>query len=328
MNHIARTLAAVSVSLALAATAAAQPQRHWLDMRFGRQKTRVSFNSRGYWDREVKEQDTEMGLQRHEVRIAAPIFQDETQELSAGVAYTGWNVDTAAVLPDTGESFPSCLHDVRISMDYRRKLDNDWVWGAGVTVGSPSDRPFASNEEISVTARSFLRIPHGDRNAWLIMLAFSNVRDFAPYVPLPGVGYHWRPNDRTSILAGFPFSMVRWEPVEKLLVEASWLMLRNVRAKVSYELLDGVRVYGLFEWDSERFFRHDRGDEDDRLQYYEKRAGGGVEIELHENITLDLSGGYAFDRFFFEADEYDDRDENRLELQDGAFAGVQVNFRF
>ncbi len=314
--------------LGLAAAATAQDARSWLNPRLGHRKAELTYSFRSHCDRDVEYQNRGLGMDQYRLDVNAPVYQDERQEWVLSAGYGGWDIDTDAVLPDTGDGFPTCLHDVRVGASYRTKLDNDWIWGAGAYVGSPSDDPFHSGDEVSVSARGFVRIPHGERNAFLVFLAFSNVRDFAQYIPLPGAAYHWRPTDRLSILAGAPVSSVQWRPTDKLTITGRYMLLRNIHARIGYEVVDNCEIYGLFEWDNDEFFRYDRPDDDDRLHHYEKRLGGGVKINLTDDLTLDLSAGWAFDRMWFEGEDFDERGQNRLDLDDGLYVGAVVSFRF
>ena len=116
--------------------------------------------------------------------------------------------------------------------------------------------------------------------------------------------------------------------MDKLTVSSAYLLPRTVHAKISYELVEGLSLYGGFDWQNQRWFRADRADDDDRLFYYEKKAAVGLRWEPVKNWTVDLQGGYGFDRFFFEGEEYDDRGDNRISLSDGFFIGVQTGMRF
>ena len=87
-------------------------------------------------------------------------------------------------------------------------------------------------------------------------------------------------------------------------------------------------VFGEFNWRNERYFRADRTDDDDRLFYYEKNVNGGVRVNFLKHLSLELSGGWAFDRFYFEGEDYDDRDDNRIDVENGPFAKAMVSVRF
>ena len=53
-----------------------------------------------------------------------------------------------------------------------------------------------------------------------------------------------------------------------------------------------------------------------------------MKINLTEDLTLDLSAGWAFDRMWFEGEDFDERGQNRLDLDDGLYVGAVVSFRF
>ena len=172
-----------------------------------------------------------------------------------------------------------------------------------------------------------MRVPAGEKNAWLFLLNYSNNRELLPNVPIPGIAYHYRPDERLNVLAGVPMTKIWWEPLERLTIDASYFVPRNVRAQVSYALLESLRLHAGFDWTSQRFFRHDRQDNDNRLSYYEKRLALGARWDIRENVWLDLAGGWAFDRFWFEGEDYGDRGDNRLDLSDGPFVRLQLGLR-
>lgn len=62
--------------------------------------------------------------------------------------------------------------------------------------------------------------------------------------------------------------------------------------------MDGLALYGGFDWQNQRWFRAGRTDDDDRLFYYEKKVGVGLQWEIINNCSLDVQSGYGFDRFF------------------------------
>jgi hypothetical protein len=45
-------------------------------------------------------------------------------------------------------------------------------------------------------------------------------------------------------------------------------------------------------------------------------------------LSLDLSGGYALDRFFFAGRRYLDRNQDRVNVGGGAFVSAQLGYRF
>jgi len=301
----------------------------WLRATLGELETRVEYDVFGACERDVEDQDTDLALVRHHFRVFAPLWQDETQEVAARATVGAWDLDTDARLEIPSPHLPDHLWDLRFGGSWRRKLANDWILGADVEIGSPSDKPFETCEEVSVNAMANLRIPAGERDAWLFFVQYSNNRSFAQHVPLPGIAYQWVPDPRRfRAVIGVPFANLHAEPLDRLTIDLRYLLLRRVHARVGYRLLDPLTVYAAFDWDNHRFFRAGRDDNDDRLFYYEKRLTAGVRWDIVDGLYVDVFGGYAFDRFFFEGEDYGDRGDSRISIADGAFAGIKVGYRF
>jgi hypothetical protein len=45
-------------------------------------------------------------------------------------------------------------------------------------------------------------------------------------------------------------------------------------------------------------------------------------------VGFEVSGGYAFDRFYFEAEKYSDRNNNRIDIHSGPFVIGKISVRF
>jgi len=300
----------------------------WFGPKIGGLKSSVSYKATAYGTSDVSDQRRDFSLTEHSGTVFSPLRQDERSEWSAAASVRAQDVKTDAILPTTGETFPGTLWNIRAGTLYRRKLDNGWIGGGSVSVGSASDKPFASGKETEVQATVFTRIPDGDRNAWLLLLTYSNNREFMNNIPFPSAGYWFEPNDRYRLVVGIPFAMLEVKPADGLTLEFFYLPVRTVHAGVSYRIAGPVRIYTAFDWRHESWFRRDRTDDDHRLFYYEKRGTAGIQWDLFRGMTLDLSGGYSFDRFYFEGKDYGDRARNRLDVNDGPFASVMFAYRF
>jgi hypothetical protein len=194
-------------------------------------------------------------------------------------------------------------------------------------VGSASDEPFASLDEVTVRGTAFLRVPQGERNAWLFTLNYSNYSEELAGLPIPGINYVYSPSDRFTLVIGFPINMMEWRPIEKLTVQLIYLPVRTARARLTYQLFRPLRVYAGFDWDHDWYLRADRDVKSHRLFYYEKRLTGGLRFDLR-HVGFELSGGYAFDRFYFEGERYKNRNENRIDVHDGPFVVGRIMLRF
>jgi hypothetical protein len=324
--RLAHFVAAMAL-IAGPATAWAQGEiQAWLDPMLGKQMARGEYRLLYYPDRPVDGQEVDFGLTEHRLVLSAPVFQDSEQEwtLSGRAAYQ--DIRTRAILPDTGERFPSELWDVRLDVGHRRRFENGWTAGILVSVGSASDRPFAGIDEMFWRTLALLRVPHGERHAWLFSLAYASDQEYLGGIPVPGIAFQYAPSDRLQAVIGLPFTSVRVRPLDALTLEATYVPVRRVRARATYQALPPLRVYLGFDWGHDSYFRADRRDDDDQLFYYEKRITLGARFDLR-HVGIEVSGGYAFDRFYFEGEKYSHRDRNRLDVDAGAFVSVRLSVR-
>ncbi len=300
--------------------------------KMGDQQTSADYRVDHYFEVDTDRRDDDLSLTRHDLNVRVPISQDEQQEWTFGVGFEALDFNTDVTFPDTSlpwrrDAFPDELYDVRFDVTYRRRLDNDWIIGGQFAISSPSDRPFASIHEMAVMFNGSLRIPHGESDAWLFFLNYSSNREFLPHVPIPGLGYQLD-REKLRALIGVPVSTVHYEPLEWLHLDARYFVPRTIDAEISVLPAHDLRFYAGYHWSNHRYLRHDRHDHDDRLFYYEQNVEGGVEWKITESISLDVHGGYALNRFFFEGEKYSDRDENRINIDDGPFLGARLAIRF
>ena len=298
--------------------------REFMSPRFGTIRGWLRYSINHDFNQGISDQPSGFTLNDH--RLHVPGFQSlgPDHELAIYADMRFLDFRTNAMLPSTGERFPEYLANPELSLVYKERISGDKIWGASLTVGSPSDRPFASIHELALDATAFLRLPAGQHDAWLLFINYSNAREGLQHVPMPGIAYVHEPSEDLSLLIGIPFTDLKYKPAPRWTLWASYIIPRGVHAKASYEFSDDLTIYGGFDWDSDVWFRHDRMDNDDRLFYYQKKLSGGVRWDITEDLYLDFSAGYNFDRFFFEGEDYDDRSFNRINVGDGPFLALQV----
>jgi len=275
------------------------------------------------------EEDTDQAgsdLEWYEARVdfAFPIRRGRTTDVAGYVnlGYTDFN-NHGLIIPMTGGAkFPGELYDIELGVFFTKKLDGGRTLGGRVAVGSPSDDPFNSWDEISLKADLFYQMPWRTNMSWIFFLSYANTREYD--FPLPGAALLWKPSDQLTVIAGIPVVAATWKPSPRWEFNGVYIMPRTVNLEAAYNLTDSTKIYGAFDWDSRDYFREGRADDDDRLQYYEKRLSLGVRCKPMGNVFIDLGGGYAFDRFWFEDDDYDDRGDTRIDIDDGLFVMLQV----
>lgn len=326
MRVVRAALLGSALSLTFPALAAGQLEQ-WINPTLGEQKPEADYRAQFYPDQPVRGQPTDIGWLEHRLTFSTPLWQDASNELSI-LGYARFqDLDHHAVLPDIGEPLPDELWNVRFGPAYRHRFDNRWVGGALLQVGSASDKPFDSRDELTVLATTFLRIPHRERNAWLVSLNYTNFGEYLGHAPFPGLAYIYSPSEQFTAVIGIPFSSIQARPFERLTINIHYVPVRTVVARLIYEIFRPLRFLAGFTWDNDAYFRAGRSDKDERLRYYEKRVTAGFRFDLR-HVGLELTGGYAFDRFFFEGEQYSDRHGNRIDADDGPFAVAKLDFRF
>jgi hypothetical protein len=291
----------------------------------GHAPIRADFRTTWFPDEPVKGQGTDLGFVRTDLSLMAPFWQDSCNEWAGTVHVRGEFFNTDAILPLTGQPFPGELWNIRLGTSYRYLFDNGWISGVSASVGSASDEPFHSIHEMTAGLNAFLRIPQGEHNAWLFTLAYSPNSEL-PF-PIPGVAYVWQPSDHFRMNVGLPFQLM-YRPIDDLTLDLSYMLVRTVHARATYRLMPRLRVYVAYDWENESYFLADRENNNDRFFYYDMRLTSGVQWALSKRASLDLAAGYTFDRFYFEGQNYSNRNLNRLDIGDGPFGSVQFLIRW
>lgn len=266
-----------------------------------------------------------LSLLRQDAATGFPLWIDGPNVVIGSLGVRNTQFDTDAVLPDSGRDFPDQLWDVRVGATYVRTLGDGWVAGAGVSVGSPSDRPFESTREVAPTATAFLRVPAWERDAWQFSLTYIPV-SFVRF-PLPGVAYEWNPSEELQVAVGLPFS-VRWRPTDDLRFDLAYLPPQSVRAQWVWDVCPELSLFAGFEWVSDSYLLADRIDDREFLYSQEKRLPVGARLELGDHCVLDLGGGLAFDRIYFTARGPGERDRDRVEARPCGFVTARFAVRF
>lgn len=275
----------------------------------------------------VSGQPTNLGVVRQDLSLFAPIYHDGQDTAALGLGIHGSIFSTDAILPTSGMQFPSSVWDIQSGVAYSHQWDNGWTTGAVVSAGSASDKPFAQSNVLVASVAMYMAFPDADRNAWLVGFSYSPTSD-SPY-PLPIIAYYWHPSDEVEATIGLP-TYVKWHFDPQFTLEAYWIPLRTVSARLTWQTPDfpGWRFYGAFDWANESYFLADRPDNSDRFYCYEKRLTGGVQFDLPYKLRLDMSVGYAFDRFYFQGKQYSDRNTDRVNVGSGIFGAIQLRLQF
>jgi hypothetical protein len=302
--------------------------RMWMNPEMGKQIPRSDYRFTYYPDQKVEDQEAHFGMSEHQLSLFVPLFQDTANEWGLSARASFQDIDTRARFPDTGGRFPSELWDLSATLSYRHKFENGWVGGVALTGGSASNEPFASWDEVYYRGLLMLLVPQGERNSWIFTLIYASDQEiFGQTWPVPGIAYAWVPSDQFRAVIGFPFTMIQYKPLESVTLDAEYYPFWTVRARATWQVFQPLRAYVGYQWDADNWYRAGRGDPADKIFYREMRLYAGARFDLR-NVGFEVTGGWAFNRFYFEGESYSDRRENRIDVGDGPFIVGKVSVRF
>ncbi len=294
----------------------------------GRLPVVAGYRAADYFNAPVNNQDAHLGFVQQKLSFLTPLWQCPTDEISATVNVGVESFNTNAILPDSRDHFPFELWNIALGGTYRHLCDNGWITGGGATVGSNSDRPFENLNVMAFTANGFLRVPSGATNAWIYSVFISSNSQILPFVPIPSVAYFYAPSRQFQALIGFPFADVNWAPTPDWSLFVSYALLTNFRARVNYRLDRMVRLFAAVDLVNQNYYLADRPDPNDRFMSYYNRVYGGVQFILGKQAFFDLSGGYAFDRKYFESTGGLKVASDLVTVGPGAFVAGTFQFRY
>ena len=278
--------------------------------------------------RPVEGQAASILLQSAQLGVSVPVWQTPADAFFANVSIKTVSFGTNALLPDDRKPLPNQFWDVQFGGTYIRQLENNWSVGLSLGFGSASDRPYESRRDDTLSALAFLRIPHGDSDAWLFYLVSQTLGQVGHNIPIPGLAYEFNRESFQGIL-GFPFVSLTYRPFERVEWSFFFAPLTDVRATASYSFTDHFKWTAGFVWDNQSWFRSDRRRfQDNLLFYYEKRLESSLVYVVNQQVNVSLSGGYAFDRLFVENRGFGLHGRNRIAIGSGPTSSIQVNLTF
>jgi hypothetical protein len=303
---------------------------HWMDIGRLNENSPVlaRWQTRSYFNEPAGRGNEDMGFTQHRLHVRGAIGAiDEPWHTQGWLDIDAMHMHSRPTLPDTGEGFPKKLWDIQAGGSAI------WPYPPGhytLAIGSASDQPFASLDEMTFDFTWAFGELGDEREVqsgpvglvWFVN--WQNNRDYCNWLLVPGFQLVGKMNPTLKFAVGFPVFSLTWTPTERLTLAGTFEYPRTVFTRATYDLADGVSVYGGFEWDNQRWYRHDREHERWRLWYDEKRFASGLDWQINDHIKLEVESGYAFDRMWFEGEEYRNREHNRLNVDDGLFAGLSL----
>lgn len=284
------------------------------------------YDATWYPTQSVVGQAAELGFVRQGLSLGAPLWRGDRDMVMASLGVRNTLFTTDAVLPDSGRPFPHELWNVTFGLNYLHQFDNGWTSGLMTGLGSASDQPFHSLDEMTANLGGFLRVPsRNGRDSWQFMLMYmvGGPVNF----PLPMVSYAWNPSDQLRINLGLPFSVV-WQPTDDWLLNLSYMPLNNVNARLTYRFTPELQAFGGYEFLNESYFLTDRVDDQDRYFVMEQRLITGWRWTPLPQWSVEAVTGYSFGRYYGEGDSQWGSLTDRVDVDAGPFVGLNLRLQF
>lgn len=215
-------------------------------------------------------------------------------------------------------------YNIQFGGNFTYSLADNRFWTLSYSYGSASDKPFNKSRD-AVDTVNFV---HKLNERWFFVANYSNNRSFLNGVPLPGVFYVKEMTREKILILGFPFIMWKTPVGQKFSFTFVGLMPWNYRARFHYQVAPFFRPYIGVEQVPHIYFRSDREKRYDRVFWFERRLGLGVEGGITRQIRFDLSGGFSFDRQLYEARNLNNKKKSLNNIENGVYTAVTLKASF
>lgn len=253
--------------------------------------------------------------------LSGPVIRDESESWTASLAG-----NQLAITPTQGEL--SRLYDLKVGMGYTKALDDKRLWSASLRFGSASDRLFANPSVNTLGATWFYSYPKDETGRWLFLVDYSNNRPILNNIPLPGFAYFYTPSKTFKMVIGAPFASLNWEFHDRWGLEGFTLVPWVLKGNVFYKINDYAKIYSGIDFSQITYFLADRTNDKERLFFDEKKMFIGAKMPFSRSVLADLEFGHAFDRAFFQSEEYEIDPENPTSIANAFYAKVTLRLYF
>jgi hypothetical protein len=274
---------------------------------------------------QVSGQAAHLGFVEQDLSLSCPIYGDDKNFLAVHAGVRSQTFQTDAFLPNTTEPFPDQFWSVNLGLMGFHRFDNGWTGGGMITGGSASNRPFADVNQLNASVAAFLRIPSGEHNAWNFSLFYSPLGQIP--IPIPGVSFYWQPSDHFAANIGLPFQ-IRYLPTDDIGLDFSYMLLTTVHARATFNIRRPIRFYVGYDWLNQGYRLDTDTNSTNRFFYYEQRVATGVQYRYSRHVFVELSTGYAFDRFYSEGSIFGQSSQDRLGIAPSPYLAGSAQIRW
>lgn len=283
----------------------------------GAQKTRAIFTDSIQPETPIGNGDDKTTLHRGALAIAVPFAKTEKNSWMASTNF-GW-IDFT---PDS-KQVPN-LYQFDVGLTYTEVMEDRKMWAGSFSVGSASDILFKNPSVTTFSGNYFYVNPKSESETWMFLVNYSNNRPFLNNIPLPGFAYIYTPSKTFRGTFGAPFAQLSWEFADRWTYNFFTLVPWVLKTSVDYTIAGPAKAYTGIDFSQATYYLHDRQNRNERLFYDEKKLFVGVKSPVNKNLFADLEAGYAFDRRFFAAEDYERDPANMIGLGSSVYVKLML----
>ena len=221
---------------------------------------------------------------------------------------------------------PKDLTDESVAIGTAIGQYHGWVAGMTLGIGYAGDSAFERGSAWYGKATLDIGRELNNHDVLAIVLDYDGNRPYFPDIPLPGIVFRHKIDDKLLLALGLPYTSVEWRPTEKLKLEASYTLVSQFSARIGYEVVHHLFLYGSYANVQDAFHVNGLG-ADRRLLFSQQRLEAGVEFSANDHLMLRVAGGYAFDNRFQRGFDFDNPD-TLLNFSDTPSAHAALELRF
>ncbi len=266
--------------------------------------------------------DIDVQLARYTAMARVRLMPEHKADPRFGMSVSTLTVDT------TDDVFPESFTDIQFGLGTGIAEFDGWVAGLVLGFGWAGANEFGDGSAYYGAATLMFGRQLDANTSLGIAIDYNGNRSFMPDVPLPGLVWTRKiPEQDLEVSLGFPFAYGRWRPYQPLLLEVNFTFPDFVGARVSYDLVEGVGLFGSLSQRTDAWNSDDLEDDNDRIFFEQTTAEFGARFSLRDDFVILIAGGYAFKQEF--STGFDTRDTDKVfEVDDGPFARIEGHISF
>lgn len=279
------------------------------------QRTTINYIGFFYDKAEFPQESANMRFQL--LDLSTPVHKTETE--SVGLSFSGSQLKV-----DPSQNGHSELYDIKFGMSYTKVIGEKRMWSVLMNYGSASDKPFYDPTVSTLGLTAFYSYPSDEKSSWLLLANYSNNRPILNNIPLPGFAWFYYPSKELRLVLGAPFASINWQFADQWGMTFFTLVPWIVKGSVYYKINAFAQAYTGMDFNQVTYLVYGRENRDDRLFYDEKKIFIGVKSPISKTVFADFEVGHAFDRRFFQAENYEINPGNQVDIGNAYYAKLAL----